>query len=163
MNALRLKAADKILQTGTSTIRIAAYISNFFCCIYWKYHFVAPTHACCNNCNGTAINSDIYTEFVSQPECPSTPETAHSFPGSAQASPSKSADANGKRKMVIPKPHSWCTRMHLENANLVLENWRFKTVGTKYTLGPFTFTSFLPNTVLKTFTSQSSIQSLADL
>jgi hypothetical protein len=53
--------------------------------------------------------------------------------------------------------------MHLENANLVLESWRFKTVHTKYTPGPFTFTSFLPDTVLKTLASQSSIQSLADM
>jgi hypothetical protein len=87
----------------------------------------------------------------------------HPFPGSAQASPSKSADANGKQKMVISKPPSQHTGMHLENANLVLENWRFKTVCTKYTPGPFTFTSFLPDTVLKTLTSQSSIQFLADM
>ena len=65
--------------------------------------------------------------------------------------------------MVIPKPPSRRTGTHLENANLVLENWRFKIVRTKYTPGPFTFGSFLPDMVLKTLASQSSIQSIADM
>ena len=83
-------------------------------------HFIVPTHACCDNCDGTAINSNTNAEFISQPEHLSTPVSAHPFPGSAQASPSKSVDANGKQKMVIPKPPSQHTGMHLENANLVL-------------------------------------------
>lgn len=164
VNGLRLKAADETLRIGTSTIRLTAYVSDISLCrIHLKSHFVAPTHACCNNCDGTAINGDTNADFVSQPERPSTPISAHPFPGSAQASPSKSADANGKRKMVIPKPPSWRLGTHLENANLILENWRFKTVRTKYTPGPFTFASFLPDTVLKTLASQSSIQSVANM
>ena len=65
--------------------------------------------------------------------------------------------------MVQPKPPTRRTGKHLKNANLILENWRFKTVCTKYTPGPFTFSSFLPDTVLKTLASNSSIQSIADM
>jgi bloom syndrome protein len=65
--------------------------------------------------------------------------------------------------MVQPKLPTRRTGKHLENANLILENWRFKTVRTKYTPGPFTFASFLPETVLKTLASHSNIQSVHDM
>ena len=62
--------------------------------------------------------------------------------------------------MVQPKPPTRHTGKHLKNANLILENWRFKTVRTKYTPG------LLPShlsCLLKTLASHSNIQSVHDM
>ena len=165
VNGLIRKGVNETWQMSTSIIHLTAavsFIRLFLLFLQIKSLFIAPTHPFCDNRDGTAINVDASTECT-QPQRPSTPISTNPFPGNAQASPSKSADANGKRKMVQPNPPTRRTGKHLENANTTLENWRFKTVRRTYTLGLFTFTSFLPDTVLKTLAAHSNIQSVEDM
>jgi len=74
----------------------------------------------------------------------------------------KHVNANGKRVLVRPR-RTHRQKTHLEEARACLETWRFKTVSDRYTPGPFTACSFLPDSVLKTLASASHIQTVEQL
>ncbi|KAK7043414.1 bloom syndrome, partial [Favolaschia claudopus] len=112
----------------------------------------APTGPCCDNC-AESMDSD---DGSSRPQ---TPVQSDSAPSSAQSTPSKHSNANGKRPMVrkrAKRGEGPTTRRgdHLKAARTALSDWRLKTYLAKYSTSPFTETGIMPDTVLTALASK---------
>jgi bloom syndrome protein len=119
------------------------------------FAFVAPTHACCDNCDGVPVNLDDLDAR------PMTPETLSSNAGSPPTTPSKSADKNGKRKLT--KPPAARRGALLESAQNALVRWCFQTKLDRYNPSSITAIFLLPDPIIKTLAPARHIQTVEAL
>ena len=118
-----------------------------------------------------ATNNNMPT--VTEPQRPTTPVTPpvdHSPLSSVHSTPSKSANANGKRPMVSTEPNlktqsgpSIRRDTHLKDVRTALEEWRFEKHRDCYTPSSYTSTVLLPDPIIKKITSNARIKTIDDL
>jgi superfamily II DNA helicase RecQ len=119
---------------------------------------LAPLRECCDNCSRRDM-----AQTVSDEERPVTPN-AQAESSTEHTTPSKSTNANGKRRMERSKDGPSTRRgEHLQNARKVLEHWRFNTKQTRYTLGSVTAEVIMPNPTLTTLASNARIRTIDDM
>ncbi|KAJ7734959.1 hypothetical protein DFH07DRAFT_754207, partial [Mycena maculata] len=116
----------------------------------------APTGECCNNC--TVIEQQ--KQRPSQPQTPEPPD--ESTPSSAQSTPSKKRNANGKRTMLRGNGPKTRRKEHLSNARSALQRWRINTYLSSYSYSSFTPEVLLPDQFLTSLASHR-VQTVPDL
>ncbi|KAJ7222321.1 P-loop containing nucleoside triphosphate hydrolase protein [Mycena pura] len=118
-----------------------------------------PTGPCCDNCvakAGKTRDADS-RDGGSDDSRPHTPEQPNSAPQSAQSTPSKHANANGKRPMTRAKRGDGPTTRrtdHLKSARAALSGWRTRTYLARYSTCAFTDTGILPDPILTKIASK---------
>lgn len=107
---------------------------------------------------------------VTEPQRPTTPLADHSPVSSVHSTPSKSANANGKRPMVSAKStepnlktRSIRRDEHLKDVRTALEQWRFEKHRDCYTPSSYTSSVLLPDPIIKKITSNARIKTIDDL
>ena len=118
--------------------------------------------------DGVNVNMPAVTE---PPQRPTTPLADHSPVSSVHSTPSKSANANGKRPMVSIEPTPPKSRSglsirrddHLKDVRTALEQWRFEKHRDHYTPSSYTSTVLLPDPIIKKITSNARITTIDDL
>ncbi|KAJ7812305.1 hypothetical protein B0H14DRAFT_2857217, partial [Mycena olivaceomarginata] len=124
----------------------------------------APTGPCCDNCirRATGELDDGSTSDPSDNR-PRTPEQPDSISSSAHSTPSKRANANGKRPMGKRGDGPALRRgQHLQDARDALGSWRTCTFLGRYSTSPFTDVGILPDKILTSLASKR-IRSLDEM
>jgi hypothetical protein len=117
---------------------------------------VAPTHDCCDNCSQMQLDATP----EGRPHTPQPPTES----GSEHTTPSKSTNANGKRKMERSKDGLSTRRgQHLQDVRGALEHWRFKTKRDCYSPSSVTAVTILPDPILTTLASNARIRTIDDI
>ncbi|KAJ7670871.1 P-loop containing nucleoside triphosphate hydrolase protein [Mycena polygramma] len=113
-----------------------------------------PTGPCCDNCIRMAAATDESDDNSASGSRPQTPAQPQSTPSSAHSTPSKNANANGKRPMA-PRGDGPARRRgdHLEDARTALLGWRTRTFLARYSTSPFTEAGILPDKILTALAS----------
>ncbi|KAJ7875583.1 P-loop containing nucleoside triphosphate hydrolase protein [Mycena olivaceomarginata] len=121
----------------------------------------APTGPCCDNCIRRATGElDDGSTSGSRPR---TPEQPDSISSSAYSTPSKRANANGKRPMGKRGDGPALSRgQHLQDARDALGSWRTRTFLRRYSTSPFTDVGILPDKILTSLASKR-IRSLDEM
>ncbi|KAF8168911.1 P-loop containing nucleoside triphosphate hydrolase protein [Pholiota molesta] len=122
-----------------------------------------PTHLCCDNCTIMDVDSNAVGAIAAE-DRPTTPLPTHDACNSVHSTPSKSANANGKRGMTLSQSQARHRQgEHLKEARIALQNWRYNVVHHHYTPGPFTVAAFMPDSVIKLLASLLTIKSVDDM
>ncbi|KAJ7456331.1 hypothetical protein B0H11DRAFT_1642783, partial [Mycena galericulata] len=121
----------------------------------------APTGACCDNC--VRMATDDSDDESAESSRPQTPAQTDSAPQSAHSTPSKQANANGKRRMAKRGDGPSTRRAeHLQDARAALVSWRTRTFFKRYSTSSFTDVGILPDKILTTLASKR-IRSLDEM
>ncbi|KAK6980828.1 hypothetical protein R3P38DRAFT_2579475, partial [Favolaschia claudopus] len=136
------KNVDPVLREYISTKRCRRNMTD---CHFNNPPRVTPIGDCCDNC--------IAKLQPPPPSPPRTPEPSDSAPSSAQSTPSKQRNANGKRAMVSQKGPAGRRQDHLKRARSSLEQWRVNTYLREYSLTSLTHDVLLPDKYLSSLAS----------
>jgi hypothetical protein len=117
---------------------------------------IAPTDDCCDNCSQMQLDATP-EEQLHTPQPPTESSSEHT-------TPSKSTNANGKRKMERSKDGLSTHRgQHLQDVRGALEHWQFKTKRDCYSPSSVTAVTISPDPILTTLASNAHIHTIDDI
>ena len=127
----------------------------------------------CANCLSLYRPPNENMPGVGELQRPSTPVVNHTPVSSVHSTPSKSANANGKRPMLSAKSTASNLKTqsgpsirrdeHLKDVRTALEQWRFEKHRDCYTPSSYTSMVLLPDPIIKKITSNAQIKTIDDL
>ncbi|KAK7008277.1 bloom syndrome [Favolaschia claudopus] len=141
------KNVDPVLREYISTKKCRRDMSDHY---FNNPQRLPPTGDCCDNCNPHPTTP------------PRTPEPIDSPTSSAQSTPSKQRNTNGKRTMVSRDGPTTRRKEHLKQARSSLEQWRLNTYLRDYSYSSLTHDVLLPDKYLSSLASHR-VTTLDDL